>query len=284
MELLRDLPSLMRWRQACRLQGDQVGFVPTMGALHSGHLSLIHAARNKSERVVASIFVNPTQFGPTEDFSRYPRTLKQDQEVLAAGGCDALFLPDVGTIYPAGFQTSIRVEPLSTDLCGQSRPGHFDGVAVVVTILLNLVQPTVAFFGLKDYQQYLLICRLVRDLAIPVQIVGMPTLREADGLAMSSRNRYLNAVERKQAASLYQALRAAKRAVEEGGERESATLEGIARQVLTTGGIDEVEYVAIRDVQTLMPVARIVESAVLLLAAKVGPARLIDNMVLSVSN
>lgn len=283
MELLTDVSSLASWRQARYAATERVGFVPTMGALHAGHLALIQAAKVRTDRVVASIFVNPTQFGPQEDFARYPKTLEQDRELLAKAGCDALFVPEVGAIYPSGFQTSVRVESLAGDLCGRIRPGHFDGVAVVVTILLNLVRPEVAFFGLKDYQQFLLIQRLTLDLAMSVEVVGVPTVREADGLALSSRNRYLNDQERQQAAWLYQALLAAKARLG-GGERDPVVLEGVARDVLQRAGLDAVEYVALRDAKTLLPVERVVADAVLLLAVRVGPARLIDNMVLSIAD
>ncbi|MBF0273514.1 MAG: pantoate--beta-alanine ligase [Magnetococcales bacterium] len=282
MELLTDSMALAHWRGACRQQGGAIGFVPTMGALHPGHLSLIRAAREQCTHVVASIFVNPTQFGPNEDFARYPRTLEADREMLESVGCDAVYLPSVSEIYPEGFQTTIRVEPLALDLCGRSRPGHFDGVAGVVTILFNRVRPDVAFFGLKDYQQFLLIRRLVTDLVLPLRVVGVPTVREADGLAMSSRNRYLGPEDRVRATALHRGLLAARQAWR-AGERQVAVLERVARGVLEQAGIETVEYVAVREAHTLRGVTQVADhdDVVMLMAARVGGARLIDNMVLS---
>lgn len=282
MELLTDAQALTRWSRARRASGGGIGFVPTMGALHAGHIALIHAARQQCAHVVASIFVNPTQFGPNEDFSRYPRTLEADQAMLTAAGCDALYLPEVREIYPEGFQTRIQLPEISAGLCGAVRPGHFDGVALVVTILLNRVQPDVAFFGLKDYQQFLLIGRLVTDLAMPLRVVGVPTVREADGLAMSSRNRYLNPEERQRAGALYRALLTA-RDLRRAGEGSPELLEGVAREVLHAAGIERVEYVAVRAARTLLKVATVTddEDPVMLLAVRLGSARLIDNMVLS---
>ncbi|MBF0190085.1 MAG: pantoate--beta-alanine ligase [Magnetococcales bacterium] len=283
MALLTDSMALARWRDSCRQRGGAIGFVPTMGALHAGHLALIQAARQQCAHVVASIFVNPTQFGPNEDFSRYPRTPEADRELLAGVGCDAVYMPEVGEIYPEGFQTAIRVEPLTLDLCGRSRPGHFDGVGVVVTILFNRVRPDVAFFGLKDYQQYQLIRRLVADLAMPLRVVGVPTVREADGLALSSRNRYLDGEARVRATALYRGLLAARQAWR-AGERQVAVLERVARDVLERAGIEAVDYVAVREAQTLRVITSFTESMadpVMLMAVRVGGARLIDNMVLS---
>ncbi|NGZ07364.1 MAG: pantoate--beta-alanine ligase [Magnetococcales bacterium] len=282
MERLTNAFELARWRAARRMQGGMIGFVPTMGALHAGHLSLIEAAGRQCAHVVASIFVNPTQFGPQEDFSRYPRTLEPDCAMLAEAGCDAVYLPEVAEIYPEGFQTSVRVGSLAEDLCGRVRPGHFDGVALVVTILLNRVQPDSAFFGLKDYQQFLIVRRLVTDLALPVQVVGLPIIREADGLAMSSRNRYLTPEERVRAAALHQALLAA-RAARRAGEEVGRELERIARAHLEQAGLDQVEYVAVRAADSLQPITRVTdqEDPVMLLAVRLGSARLIDNMILA---
>ncbi|MEO5331436.1 MAG: pantoate--beta-alanine ligase [Magnetococcus sp. YQC-5] len=283
MPVLTDLASLRRWIADCRAQGEQIGFVPTMGALHPGHLALLQAARNATQRVVVSIFVNPTQFGPQEDFARYPRTLEQDRALLEKAGCDALFLPDAALMYPPGFQTTVQVEPLGSDLCGRTRPGHFAGVALVVTLLLHMVQPDVIVLGLKDYQQFVLLRRLVQDLAMPIQVVGVPTVRESDGLALSSRNRYLDEKQRHQARCLYQALVAA-RDMRRSGQTDPLVLEETARQILEASGVDVVEYVALRDQVTLLPVTRIQEDPVLLMAVKLGTTRLIDNMVLSVAD
>ncbi|MBF0448680.1 MAG: pantoate--beta-alanine ligase [Magnetococcales bacterium] len=280
MKILTDRSSLDRWSQDCLQRGERVGFVPTMGALHAGHLSLVEAAKELCDRTIVSIFVNPTQFGPGEDFDRYPRTFEADRELLEGVGCDAIFLPDVETLYPPGSQTTIRVEPLGSQLCGAVRPGHFQGVATVVAILLNCVGPNAAYFGLKDYQQLTLIRQMVRDLAIPVEVVGVATKREADGLAMSSRNRYLSEFQRGQATALYRALMKAQTLFRQ-GERVVSHLEEQARQVLTQAGIDRIDYVVVRHAQTLVELDLIEQPPVMLIAARVGTARLIDNMVFS---
>ncbi|MEO5355080.1 MAG: pantoate--beta-alanine ligase [Magnetococcus sp. XQGC-1] len=282
MERITDRQGLRRWRQQ---QGGTVGFVPTMGALHAGHLSLVQAARGGAERVLASIFVNPTQFGPNEDFARYPRTLAEDQHLLEQAGCDALFCPPVTEIYRGPGQTVVQVEPLGSDLCGRVRPGHFQGVATVVAILLNLVRPERLFLGWKDYQQVIVLRRMVEDLAMPVEVVGVPTVREADGLAMSSRNRYLTPEERQRAVGIQQALTAAQVAWQD-GERRVESLVRSARQVLLGYDIQEMDYVEVRDAATLapLPVQGVQEGQgepVMLIAARVGTTRLIDNRILS---
>ncbi|MBF0138349.1 MAG: pantoate--beta-alanine ligase [Magnetococcales bacterium] len=276
MELLTNRQLLEHWVRETRSAGHRLGFVPTMGALHAGHRSLFLAARQTCDRVIGSIFVNPTQFGPNEDYQRYPRTLEQDQALLEEAGCDALFLPTVQDIYPDGHQTQIQVRDLADDLCGRCRPGHFQGVATVVAILFNLVRPDQACFGLKDYQQFLVIRRMVRDLAMPIEVTGLPTVREADGLAMSSRNRYLDPPARQRALALFRAMERAQVAYA-GGETDAARLEELARQVLTEAGIGQIDYVAVRDPDTLLPLARIEQDPVILVAARVGAARLIDN-------
>ncbi|MBF0284651.1 MAG: pantoate--beta-alanine ligase [Magnetococcales bacterium] len=273
MEILRTREELTRWRNA-QPEG-AVGFVPTMGALHEGHLTLVRAAGARCPSVIASIFVNPTQFGPQEDFARYPRQPEVDADLLASAGCRALFLPTPEIIYPPGHATSIHVEPLGHELCGAFRPTHFQGVATVVAILLNLVRPSAAFFGLKDYQQFTLIRRMVADLVWPYDIVGVPTVREADGLAMSSRNRYLTPEERARAAHLHRALRAAESARIQGTDN-AAALEEAARAVLTEGGIVDVDYVAVRHPDDLTP-WKGQGAAVILAAVRLGKTRLIDN-------
>ena len=279
MEMLPNRSHLCRWRADRR--GRTVGFVPTMGALHEGHLALVRAARQRTDCVVTSIFVNPTQFGPNEDFDRYPRDLEQDRSLLAAAGCDALFHPPVVEIYPKNRHCSVRAGPLGEDLCGRFRPGHFDAVATVVTILFNLVRPHQAFFGLKDYQQYTLIQNLVRDLAMPVTVVGLPTVREADRLALSSRNRYLNGEERTRATALSRAVHTAQ-SLYRSGERDTARLRETAWNVLAAAGIKTIDYVEIRDQATLAPVYPATESPILLIAAYVGSTRLNDNGILSI--
>lgn len=283
MKIIKDRQSLDVWLAECRREGARVGFVPTMGALHQGHLSLLATAKRECGRTIVSIFVNPTQFGPGEDFDRYPRTFAEDQAKLAAGGCDAVFLPEVATIYPPGGKTAIQVEPLGSQLCGAVRPGHFQGVATVVTILLNLVRPHVAYFGLKDYQQFTLIRQMVGDLAMPVAVVGVPTVREADGLALSSRNRYLDPEQRLQAVAISRALHRARDRYQ-AGERSAANLETVGRQVLQEAGIDLIDYVEVRDGSTLAKVERVSVEPVMLIAARVGKTRLIDNIVLSTDN
>ncbi|MBF0621471.1 MAG: pantoate--beta-alanine ligase [Magnetococcales bacterium] len=275
---LKTIHSLREWRS--RHQGRSIGFVPTMGALHEGHLSLIRQARQENDLVVASIFVNPTQFGPNEDFSSYPRQLETDARLLASAGCDVLFCPESDAVYPVGHATSVVVSGCDDDLCGKCRPGHFKGVTTVVAILFNLVGPDRAYFGSKDYQQLHVIKQMSCDLHLPVTVIGMPTIREPDGLALSSRNRYLSESDRKQALALYNGLCAARDARRE-GVCDADTLEQRARAVLTSAGIDNIDYVSIRDAETLKAWHSCDHDPVLLIAARVGSARLIDNMRLS---
>ncbi len=252
-------------------------FVPTMGNLHAGHVSLVELARQHGQPVVASIFVNPLQFGPGEDFERYPRTLAADCEKLDAAGCDLVFAPDLAEMYPVPQTYTVRVpEAMSNDLCGAFRPGHFDGVATVVLKLFNLVQPRVAAFGKKDFQQLHVIRDLVRQFNLPIAIVGGDTLREADGLAMSSRNGYLAAGERMQAPQLQREL-AALVAAMQAGERDHETLAATARRHLNMAGW-RVDYVAVRDAATLAAPAADSTRLVVLGAAWLGSTRLIDNL------
>jgi pantoate--beta-alanine ligase len=260
------------WRRA----GERVVLVPTMGALHAGHLALVAQARVLGRRVVASIFVNPTQFGPTEDFSRYPRDTDADLALLAEAGADAAYLPDVATMYPPGFATRIEVDGVTEGLCGAFRPGHFSGVATVVTKLLNQVQPDIALFGEKDYQQLLVIRRAVRDLDLPVEIQGVATLREADGLALSSRNRYLGPEERRAAPVLHRVLDGIARGLSAGVEAGPLLAEG--RAELEAAGFGPVQYLDIRDAETLAPVERADRPVRILAAAYLGRTRLIDNV------
>jgi pantoate--beta-alanine ligase len=258
--------------------GPKVALVPTMGNLHAGHISLIALARRLAQITVASAFVNPTQFGPGEDFGRYPRTPVEDTRALEAAGCDLLFLPDVGEIYPGGTQEGCRVQVpgLSGILEGEFRPGHFDGVATVVLKLLNIVQPDVAIFGEKDFQQLALIRRMVRDLAVPTEIVGGPTVRAEDGLALSSRNQYLSTEERAIAPRLAATLRAAAERIT-AGETDLAAIEQDAVSTLTTHGFRP-DYVAIRDVASLEVPQAAARDLVILTAARLGTTRLIDNL------
>ena len=269
-------------RRACdgaRAAGKRVGFVPTMGALHDGHLALVRAAKERAGFVVASIFVNPTQFGPNEDFARYPRDLAGDSAKLSPLGVDAIFAPAPDAMYPRGEETRVRVGKLAETLCGPLRPGHFEGVATVVAKLFSLVGPSVAVFGRKDYQQLAIIRRMVTDLFMPIEVVGHPIVREADGLAMSSRNAYLSKEERSRALCLSKGLAAAKRAWD-GGERDAARIEAAARAEVEKGA-DTVEYVSAVDAASLQPfMERIASPAVVAVACRVGKTRLIDNTVL----
>jgi pantoate--beta-alanine ligase len=261
-----------KWRQA----GEPIALVPTMGALHAGHLSLIAVAKDHAKHVVASIFVNPAQFGPKEDFKRYPRDEAGDVEKLAEAGVELVFIPDTTEIYPAGFATKVSLPSLTEDLCGAARPNHFDGVATVVTKLLLQCAPDVAVFGEKDYQQLLVIKQLVRDLNIPVQIVAGPIVREPDGLALSSRNGYLSPAERKTAPILYQVLSEAGAALANGEGCDAASSAG--RFKLEGKGF-RVDYVAIRDPETLAPLSGpIRRPARVMGAVHLGTTRLIDNV------
>lgn len=270
---LTELPPLRRQVAAWKAAGERVALVPTMGALHAGHLSLVRLAKSHADRVVASIFVNPAQFGPNEDLARYPRTEETDLALLAGEGVDAVYLPDPASIYPSGFATSVRVTGLTESLCGASRPGHFDGVALVVAKLFNRVQPDVAVFGEKDWQQLQVVLRLAADLDFPVEIIGAPIVREADGLALSSRNRYLSEAERRIAPALHRTLLrvadevAAGRDVGEARRRGTTTLEAEGFRV---------DYLEVVDAQTLCP--RPTRPARLLAAAWLGTTRLLDNV------
>ena len=257
-------------------RGRTVAFVPTMGALHEGHLSLVRLARERSERVVVSIFVNPAQFGPGEDFARYPRQPERDAELLEGAGCELLFLPDVETIYPPGHTTFVEPGGPAEGLEGDFRPGHFRGVATVVCALLNLVRPEVAVFGEKDAQQLAVVRRMVRDLHLPVEIVAGPTVREPDGLALSSRNVYLGPEERRAAGVLHRALQAAARAIEQ-GERRAGEVRRILAETLAGEPLARVEYAEVVDAESFRPVEELAGRIVLPLAVRIGATRLIDN-------
>jgi pantoate--beta-alanine ligase len=260
-----------------RRDGLRIGFVPTMGNLHAGHGDLIRRATELTDRVIASVFVNPLQFGPNEDFAAYPRTPQDDSKLLTSLGADALFTPEVDDMYPLGQAATTRVvvpAELDNILCGAFRPGHFTGVATIVTKLLNLVQPDVALFGEKDYQQLMIIRRAATDLCMPMQIVGVPTRREADGLAMSSRNRYLSADDRRVAPRIFEALENAREAIE-AGSNDFAALEQAGYSALQQSGFRP-DYFSILDAATLGPPAQ--DDVVVLTAARIGRARLIDNV------
>ncbi|MFZ8843443.1 pantoate--beta-alanine ligase [Thermoflexus sp.] len=255
------------------------GFVPTMGYLHEGHLSLVRRARAENDRVAVSVFVNPTQFGPHEDYARYPRDLERDLRLLEPLGVDLVFVPSVEEMYPPGFQTWVIVEEVSRPLEGASRPGHFRGVATVVAKLFNILQPDRAYFGQKDAQQTVVIRRMVQDLNIPVEIVICPTVREPDGLAMSSRNTYLNPEERRAATVLFRALQAAK-ARYEAGERDAERLREAMREVIRAEPLARIDYVSVAHPETLQELERVEGPALLSLAVYIGTTRLIDNLML----
>ena len=275
MQTVRGLGELGQALGSLRESGT-LALVPTMGALHAGHIALVEAARGHADRVVATIFVNPLQFGAGEDLDRYPRRAAEDAAMLAAAGCDLLWLPGVTDIYPAGFSTSVRVAGLSERWEGAARPGHFDGVATVVARLLLAVRPDVALFGEKDFQQLAVIRRMVADLGLGQAIVGVPTVRDADGLALSSRNAYLSADERARAVALPRALEVAGQAIGDGGQAAEAL--AAARASLEAAGFARIDYVALVDAATLEPLEEPRGAMRLIAAATLGTTRLIDNV------
>jgi len=281
MRVVEDIGTMRSLCREQRRRGARVGFVPTMGCLHEGHLSLVRLARSRADWVVASVFVNPTQFAPGEDYDRYPRDLDRDRSALEAEGCDVLFAPSREAMYPQAVRTRVIVEGLSEKLCGRSRPGHFAGVATVVLKLLQIVEPDVAVFGEKDAQQLVIVRRLVADLDLDVEIEAGPTVREPDGLAASSRNAYLTADQRRQATCLIRALRGAESLVEL-GERRAARLVETMRRIIEAEPAAEIDYVAVVDPQTLEDLETLGGRALAALAVRVGRTRLIDNTWLNV--
>jgi pantoate--beta-alanine ligase len=279
---MRICNTIVDMRDACRAArrgGKRLGFVPTMGALHEGHLSLVRAARVSCDIVAASIFVNPTQFGPNEDLAKYPRSFERDRELLEKEGVGLLFAPSIQEMYPAGAVTWVTVEGLSSKLDGRSRPGHFRGVTTIVAKLFHIVEPDAAFFGQKDAAQVAIVRRMVRDLNFPVEIVACPIMREQDGLAMSSRNAYLDPQQRKQALVLHRALMSMKKSWE-AGEREAGKLLTVGRDELDGEGSVRLDYLEIVDPETLDLIQRATAGALVVVAAYVGATRLIDNIVL----
>lgn len=281
MRVVRTIADLRPLLRSLKEAGKRIGFVPTMGFLHEGHGALIRQSAARCDATVVSIFVNPTQFGPGEDLVNYPRDLERDQNLCLEADASVLFLPEVSEVYPTGFQTHIEPGPLAEPLCGRFRPGHFRGVATVVAKFFNIVQPDLAFFGQKDFQQTVVIRRMARDLNLPVEIMVVPTLREADGLALSSRNAHLDEAGRRRALCLSEGLLAAKAAFDE-GERDAARLLEIARVPLS--GVDSLQYLELVDAHHLEPIQGAVDrTAALCVAAYVGSTRLIDNVVLAPS-
>ncbi|PYT72611.1 MAG: pantoate--beta-alanine ligase [Acidobacteria bacterium] len=279
METIRTIAWMKEVARQARAGGRIVGLVPTMGALHAGHTSLIVRAKRECSPVIASIFVNPKQFGPNEDFAKYPRTFESDCEKLKQAGVDALFAPEAAEVYPKSFSTYVHVEGLSERLEGRSRPGHFRGVTTVVMKLLQIVQPHRAYFGRKDAQQARLISQMARDLNLDSEIVVCPIVREPDGLALSSRNLYLNPEERKAATVLYQSLELAKKELE-AGERDALHLQSGVRRKLASERLAVVDYVEIVNAEDFEPVARVSKAGYVLLAVFIGKTRLIDNLYL----
>ena len=277
MRLIATVAAMRETSRGARREGKTMAFVPTMGYLHRGHLALLKEAKKRADLVVASIFVNPTQFNESEDFSSYPREPERDRKLLEENGVDILFLPTTEQVYPEGFQTTIDVTGLSEGLCGSSRPGHFSAVATVVAKLFNILRPDVALFGEKDYQQLALIRRMNADLNFGISIVGVPTVREHDGLAMSSRNAGLSPEERKAAPSLYRALSRGRKLFER-GERKAEAIIGEAKGVIENP--IELDYLEIRDSETLAKIEEISGEALFAIAARAGKTRLIDNIIL----
>ena len=282
MEMAKTIKSVRALVQAARGQGKKIGLVPTMGALHIGHVSLIEAAARQTDFVVVSIFVNPTQFGPGEDLQEYPRPFEQDLRICREQGVDVVFAPTPAEMYPGENFTWVTVEKLTESLCGQFRPGHFRGVATVCAKLFNIVQPDVAFFGQKDAQQAVVIRRMVADLDMPLAIVVCPTVREPDGLAMSSRNQYLSPSQRKDAAYIYKSLQKSRQMIE-AGEKDTAKITAEMRKILNQVPSMKIEYVSIVDAQTLQSVDRIAGEVLAAVAVKIGSPRLIDNILVDAS-
>ena len=280
MITLRTVDEMQAWSQAQRRAGRSIGFVPTMGYLHEGHLSLVNLSRRHADLTVVSIFVNPTQFGPNEDLDRYPRDFARDESLCREAGVDAIFYPDAAMMYPPGYSTYVMEEALGNGLCGAARPGHFRGVTTVVAKLFNIVLPDVCVLGEKDAQQLRVLRRMTRDLNFPVRILPGPTVREADGLAMSSRNKFLSPVERAEAVWISRSLNAAK-ALVAGGERDAERIrESVAATLRTHAPSGLPDYIALVDDETLQPVTRLERKTLLALAVRFPGARLIDNTVL----
>jgi len=279
IKVIEDIEEMRRHTTLVRREGKTIGFIPTMGALHDGHLSLMRHAKGETDHVITSIFVNPTQFGPGEDYEEYPRDLEGDIEKAASAGVETLFTPSVSAIYPEGYRTFVEVEGLSDLLCGKTRPGHFRGVATIVLKLFNIVKPHKAFFGQKDYQQTVVVKKMVEDLNMDIDIIVLPTVREADGLAMSSRNQYLNPEERRSAPALYRSLQEA-RLLFERGEKDPGILKGAIERTLRSEPAVRVEYIAIVNPETLEGERELRKGTVIALAARIGKTRLIDNIIL----
>jgi pantoate--beta-alanine ligase len=279
MEIIPHIRDMQRWSEARRLEGKKIAFVPTMGFLHEGHLSLVREGKKHGDVVVVSIFVNPIQFNQQSDFAKYPKNFEQDRRVLEENGTAVLFYPDAAEMYPEGFQTAVEVGRVSQPLCGAFRPGHFRGVATVVSKLFNIVKPHVALFGEKDFQQCVVIQRMVKDLSFDLEILPMPTVREADGLAMSSRNARLSTAERQTSLCIARALNSAAEMVKNGNRRADLILQNV-RTILDQQGGVRLEYASLCHPETLEEVPEVTKPTLLAIAAWVGEVRLIDNRVI----
>jgi len=279
MKIIASIPEMQQTALALRGAGKRIVFVPTMGFLHEGHASLLREGRTRGDVLVLSIFVNPIQFGLNEDLDRYPRNMEGDCAIARSCGVDIVFTPGAAAMYPPGFQTTVRVRDLALPLCGASRPGHFDGVATVVTKLFNIVQPDVALFGRKDFQQLAIIRRMTADLSLPLEIVGMPIVREPDGLAMSSRNAYLSEEQRHSALCLSRSIRKV-RALYASGENDVERLRSAARELIQAEPAAVIDYLDFRDAETLEEIATAHATTLMALAVKIGNTRLIDNTLL----
>lgn len=277
MELLRTIEEARQFVLSQKKREKSIGLVPTMGYLHEGHLSLVHTAREQNDVVVVSIFVNPTQFGPQEDLDRYPRDLEKDRNSCSQASVDAIFMPAAEEMYPERFHTWVQVDTITETLCGASRPGHFRGVATVVSKLFNIIQPDRAYFGLKDFQQAVVIKQMVRDLNMPLEIVTVPTVREADGLATSSRNKYLTAKQRARAPVLYNTLKLGQRLIEAGEHNADVVHEAMVKEIESQPDT-RIDYISVCNPETLAPVDKIENRVLLAMAVWLGNTRLIDNI------
>ncbi len=282
IEIIESSQQMQARSEGIRLSGKKIGLFPTLGFLHEGHLELIRQVRKRSDYVVMSLFVNPIQFGPNEDFEKYPRDTEGDLKKAKSEGVDMVFMPPVNEMYPAGFQSVVRVDNITKHLCGKSRPGHFEGVTTVVAKLFNITKPHMAVFGQKDFQQLAVIRRMVKDLNMDIEIIGVPTVREPDGLAMSSRNKYLNPEERKSALSLKKAMGMANRLAGE-GETDTSKIISSIRELILSFPFTNIDYISICDPDTLEDINLLKEQSLLALAVKVGGTRLIDNCMINIS-
>jgi pantoate--beta-alanine ligase len=278
MKIIKSVKQMQSFSESLRMKGKKIAFVPTMGYFHEGHLSLMKEAKKMADCSVVSIYVNPTQFGPKEDFSKYPRDLDRDLKMAESVNVDVTFYPPDKEMYPANYQTYVDVEKVTQNLCGMSRPGHFRGVATVCNKLFNIVKPDFAVFGKKDFQQFVTIERMVDDLNMDIQIIGSPTVRESGGLAMSSRNKYLNKDERKSALTLFKALKLAQK-LYSNGEKKSSVIITEVEKLIKRAPFTTIDYIKICDTRTLKDADKIKNQSVIALAVKVGNTRLIDNHV-----